>query len=371
MPELTASPGRFDGDRSKAKEHFESGFRKAFTALRSKMDHRFPLTVYYAFKQSDEEAGTDNGDAKEEGPAIIDLTTGWETLLEALISSGFQITGTWPVRASKKWRMVAMGSNALASYIVLACRVRLTNAVFATRKEFMSTLRRELPPALKNLQQDNIAPVDFAQTAIDPGMAVFSRYAKVIESAGSPMSVRMALGIINQVLDEVLAEQEGEFDADTRWALAWFEQFGMAEGAYGLAETLSKAKNTAVGGLVEAGIVKAGGGKVQFIGRAALPGDWNPATDKRLTVWEATQHLIRTLEQKGETEAATLLNKLGGMAETARELAYRLYSICERKKWAEEALAYNGLVIAWPELTKLALALAERTRQISTQQELF
>jgi len=369
MPELTASPGRFGGDRVKAKEHFESGFRKAFTSLRSKMDHRFPLTVYYAFKQSDEEAGSDSDEAETEEPAVIDLTTGWETLLEALISSDFQITGTWPVRASQKWRMVAVGSNALASYIVLACRVRPTNTDLATRKEFMSVLRRELPPALKNLRQGNIAPVDFAQAAIGPGMAVFSRYSKVIESAGSPMSVRTALGIINQVLDEVLAEQEGEFDADTRWALAWFEQFGMQAEAFGTAETLSKAKNTAINGLVEAGIVRAKSGKVQFVSRVELPTDWNPVTDKRLTVWETTQHLIRTLETKGETAAATLLNQLGGMGETARDLAYRLFSICERKKWADEALAYNGLVIAWPELSKLALS--SRNRQSTTQHDLF
>jgi putative DNA methylase len=233
----------------------------------------------------------------------------------------------------------------------------------------LNTLRCELPDALKNLQHGNIAPVDLAQATIGPGMAVFTRSAKVIETDGSAMTVRTALGIINQVLDEVLAEQEGEFDADTRWALAWFEQFGMAEGAYGVAETLSKAKNTSVGGLVEAGIVTARAGKVQLIGRTTLPDDWDPATDKRLTVWETTQYLIRAIEQKGETEAAALLNKLGGMAEIARELAYRLYSICERKKWAEEALAYNGLVIAWPELTKLALA--EKTRQVTTQQELF
>ena len=183
------------------------------------------------------------------------------------------------------------------------------------------------------------------------------------------MTVRTALGIINQVLDEVLAEQEGDFDPDTRWALAWFEQFGTSEGPFGVAETLSKAKNTAINGLVEAGVVKAGKGKVQLLGRDELPDDWNPATDKRLTVWETTQHLIRTLETKGEVEAAALLNKLGGIGEIARELAYRLYSICERKKWAEEALAYNGLVIAWPELSKLALS--ERNRQPTTQHELF
>jgi putative DNA methylase len=259
--------------------------------------------------------------------------------------------------------------NALASSIVLVCRPRPGDAPLATRKEFMNALRRELPEALKNLQHGNIAPVDLAQAAIGPGMAVFTRYAKVIESDGSPMTVRAALGIINQVLDEVLAEQEGEFDADTRWALAWFDQFGMNEGPFGVAETLSKAKNTAINGLVEAGVVKARGGKVQLVSRTELPDHWDPATDRRLTVWETTQHLIHTLEHDGESAAASLLNKLGGMAETGRDLAYRLYSICERKKWAEDALAYNGLVIAWPELTKLAQA--DRSRIKVEQQAMF
>lgn len=183
------------------------------------------------------------------------------------------------------------------------------------------------------------------------------------------MSVRTALGIINQVLDEVLAEQEGEFDTDTRWAVAWFEQFGTGEGQFGVAETLSKAKNTAVNGLVEAGVIRARGGKVQLVGRDGLPDDWNPAADRRLTVWETTQHLIKTLETKGESEAADLMNRLGGMAEAARDLAYRLYAICERKKWAEEALAYNSLVIAWPELTKLAHS--QRTQTTEQQREMF
>lgn len=322
--ELTASPGRFGGDRIKAKEHFESGFQSAFTALREKMDPRFPLTVYYAFKQDDESGGSDDEDANASG---VDLTTGWETLLEALITSGFQVTGTWPVRASQKWRMVAMGSNALASYIVLACRPRPSDASLATRKEFMNALRRELPQALRKLQLGNIAPVDMAQSAIGPGMAVLTRYAKVIESDGSPMTVRTALGIINQVLDEVLTEQEGDFDPDTRWALAWFEQFGVNEESFGTAETLSKAKNTSINGLVEAGIVKSHGGKVRLLARAELPDDWDPVTDTRLRHWEVVQHLIRTLETKGESEAAKLLNRLGGMGETARELAYRLFSI--------------------------------------------
>lgn len=237
---------------------------------------------------------------------------------------------------------------------MLACRTRPIDAPQYSRREFLNELKKELPAGLRHLQQGNIAPVDLAQAAIGPGMAVFSRYSRVMESSGNAMTVRTALSLINQTLGEVLAEQEGEFDADTRWALAWFEQHGMEDGEFGVAETLSKAKNTAVSGLVEDGIVSARGGKVRLIGRNDMPEDWDPATDKRLTIWEATQHLIRALDKKGEQGAADLLRKLGGLGETARDLAYRLYSICERKKWAQEALAYNSLVIAWPEITKLA-----------------
>lgn len=232
----------------------------------------------------------------------------------------------------------------------------------------MLALKAELPAALAALTQASIAPVDLAQATIGPGMAVFTRFAKVIESDGSPMSVRTALGIINGVLDEILTEQEGDFDADTRWALAWFEQFGMQEEDSGTADTLCRAKNTAISGLVEAGIVKSRSGKVRLLTRTELPDDWDPVTDARLCNWEVVQHLIRTLQTKGEAEAAKLLNRLGGMGETARELAYRLYSIC-KDKWPEEALAYNSLVIAWPELSKLALST--RMRQPETQSELF
>ena len=352
-PELIAAPERFEGDKAKAKEHFEAGFRRAFSALREKMDPRFPLTIYYAFKQEDEKSG--GGDGEEHSLNGVDRTTGWETLLDALLGSGFQITATWPVRASQKWRMLAMGTNALASYIILACRPSQADAQQCSRREFMNELKKELPAALKHLQQGNIAPVDLAQASIGPGMAVFSRYSVVLESSGKPMTVRTALALINQMLDEVLTEQEGEFDTDTRWAVAWFEQSGMDEDDFGVAETLSKAKNTAVNGLVEAGIITARAGKVRLIPRADMPADWNPATDNRLTAWEVTQHLIRALDQQGETGAADLLRKLGGdYGEKARDLAYRLYSICERQKWANEALAYNSLVIAWPEISKLA-----------------
>lgn len=367
--ELIASPYRHDGSRDRAKTFFEEGFVKAFSLMRDHSDSDYPLTVFYAFKQAESDDGDteDTVDDVENQPAVA--STGWETMLEGLIRSGFGICGTWPMRTEGDNRQVGIGANALASSIVLVCRPRPADAQPTTRKEFLTALRRELPDALRSLQHGNIAPVDLAQSAIGPGMAVFTRYSKVMETDGSPMSVRTALGIINQVLDEVLAEQEGEFDGDTRWALAWFEQFGMKEEAFGVAETLSKAKNTAVNGLVEAGVIVAKSGKVRLLKRDELPDDWDPATDRRLTVWESVQHLIRVLETQGEEAAGDLVKTLGSQAETCRDLAYRLYSICERKKWAEEALAYNALVIAWPELVRLSLASNTRPRE--TQAQLF
>lgn len=364
--ELVAHPYRFGGDSGKAQAFFEEGLGRVFSNMRRLHCADVPLTLYYAFKQSETEEGEED-DLNGKGDSTF--STGWETMLEGLLRTQFSILGTWPVRTELGNRTIGMGTNALASSIVLVCRPRQENAPIATRREFVATLKRELPESLRYLQRGNIAPVDLAQAAIGPGMAVFTRYSKVMETDGSAMLVRTALGLINQALDEVLAEQEGEFDADTRWALAWFEQFGMEEGPFGVAETLSKAKNTAINGLIEAGVVKARAGKVQLLKRSELPDDWNPTTDKRLTVWEVTQHLIRTVEQKGESAAAALLYQLGGMGEIARDLAYRLYTICERKKWADEALAYNGLVIAWSELSKLALS--ERTKPGATQTKMF
>jgi len=249
--------------------------------------------------------------------------------------------------------MIAMEKNALASSIVLVCRPRPKDAGVASRRDFLAALKRELPEALRAMQKGNIAPVDLAQAAIGPGMAVFSRYAKVLETDGSTMSVRSALTEINKCLDEVLAEQEGEFDADTRWALAWFDQNGFAEGAYGIAETLCTAKNTSVRGMQDAGILEAKGGKVRLLKKEELDADWNPATDNRLTIWEITHHLIRRLEQ-GESGAAELIQQLGAKAEVARDLSYRLYTICERRKWAQEAIAYNALVLSWSDVQRLA-----------------
>jgi putative DNA methylase len=221
----------------------------------------------------------------------------------------------------------------------------------------LAALKRELPAALKHLQHGNIAPVDLAQAAIGPGMAVYSRFSAVLDADGKQINVREALARINEVLDEVLAAQEGDFDPDTRWAVTWFDQFGFEEGEYGYAEQLSKAKNTAVAEMADArngGIVTARGGRVKLTRPSDLPPDWDPATDPRLTIWEMVHHLIRRTDEGGEIAAAELLSEFGAKAEAARELAYRLYAICERKKRATEALSYNALVQSWPEITRLA-----------------
>lgn len=339
--ELVATPYRHGGKEA-AEHFFLTGMTAAMHRLAEQAHPAFPVTIYYAFKQS--ETANDAGTS----------STGWETFLDAVIRAGFAISGTWPMRTELGNRMIGSGTNALASSIVLVCRQRPDDAPIATKRAFRNALKAELPAALAHLQRGNIAPVDLAQSAIGPGMAVYTRYGKVLDAEGKAVSVRDALSLINEVLDEALAEQEGEFDADTRWALSWFEQVGFNDGAYGDAETLSKAKNTAVPGLVEAGILTSRGGKVRLLRPIDLPAGWNPATDTRLTVWEMVHHLIRVLEADGETAAARLVAALGSKAEIARELAYRLYTMCERKKRAAEAMAYNGLVQSWPEILRLS-----------------
>jgi len=339
--ELVATPYRH-GSKEKAEEFFLKGMTQAMQRLVEQAHPAFPVSIYYAFKQSEKKGDTGLS------------STGWETFLEAVMQSGFTVTGTWPMRTELGNRMISSGTNALASSIVLVCRRRGENASLASRGQFLTALKRELPEALRLLQSGNVAPVDLAQAAIGPGMAVFSRHSKVIEPDGAPMRVRTALALINEVLDEFLAEQEGEFDADTRWALTWFQQHGMEEGPYGDAETLSTAKDTSVEGMAEAGFLHAKAGNVRLLRRDELNPHWDPATDTRLAVWEITQQLIHALETQGEAAAAGLVRKVGHFAEIARDLAYRLYTVCERKGWAQEAIAYNGLVIAWPEITKLA-----------------
>ncbi|MEQ8786517.1 MAG: DUF1156 domain-containing protein [Pirellulaceae bacterium] len=358
--ELIAEPCRHGG-RENARDFFEQGMISTFQNSRNITESSVPATIYYAFKQAESSEGDTS-------------STGWETFLEGLIQSDWSITGTWPMRTERAGRLRGQGSNALASSIILVCRPRSDAASIVTRRDFANALRKELPEAVKHLQSGNVAPVDLAQASIGPGMAVFSRYKQVVNADGSPMSVREALQMINQVLDEALNEQEADFDAETRFAVRWFEQYGMTDGPFGDAETLSKAMAVSVQGIMEAGIVHSKSGKVRLLKRDELNANWNPATDRRCTIWECTQHLIRRLEADGESAAAQLLadiqqTKGSEAGEVARELAYRLYSTCERKNRAADALSYNGLVVSWPEIGKLAHAMRDRPH--TQQQEMF
>ena len=349
--ELIATPHRHEGGLAEANDYFRTGFTEVFGALASRADPRFPVLIVYAIKQTEQ-----SGAAGE--------STGWEVFLRGLVDAGLTIVATWPVRTTTDTRMIGIGTNALASAIFVVTRRRPANAATATRRDFINALKAELPAAVNHLQRANIAPVDLAQAAIGPGMAVYTRYARVLDASGSAVSVREALALINQTLDEVLARQEGDLDADTRWALAWFEQSGFSEGEYGVAETLSKAKNTSVQGMEDAGVLASKGGKVRLLRPNELPADWDAAADPRLSVWETVHHLVRVLEAGGESAAAELVVQLGTTVEVARELTYRLYTVCERKKWAQEALSYNGLVQSWPEIMRLA----RKSGQIPTDQ---
>jgi putative DNA methylase len=351
--ELIASRYRHNS-KAVAEKFFLDGMSSAIQKLSGIAHIAYPITIYYAFKQSENKSD------------LTTAITGWETFLDAMISAGLEISGTWPVRTeligNLKKKMAA-----LASSIVIVCRKRSADALTTTRRAFITALKEELPAALTYLQRSNIAPVDLAQAAIGPGMSIYTRYARVLDAEGKEVTVREALNLINQALDEVLAKQEGDFDSDTRWALAWFEQYGFSEGEYGVAETLSNAKNTSVSGLVDAGILYSKAGKVKLLKPDELNPDWDPATDKRLTVWEMVHQLIRTLDS-GEVNASELLVKLGGRGDSARELAYRLYSVCERKRWAQEALAYNGLIQSWSGIEILARQIDQNE---GTQQSMF
>ncbi len=339
--ELIASIHRHT-DKDSAERFFMQGMIDVLVKLGPANHVSYPLTIYYAFKQS--ETARDGGVA----------STGWETFLGALGQAGLSIGGTWPVRTETGSRLIGIGSNALASSIVLVCRPRPLDAPVATRGEFRRRLQAEFPEALRLLQTSNIAPVDLAQASIGPGMRIFTEYARVEKSDGTPMSVREALAMINETLDEVLAQQEGDFDADTRWAATWLDQHGFDLGDYGEAETLSKARNTSVAGLVEAGVVESRRGQVALILPEDLDPNWIPQTDSRKTVWEMTHHLIRVLETRGEREAGEVMRQFQFFAESARDLAYRLYSISERHNRASDARRYNALIQSWPEIARLA-----------------
>jgi putative DNA methylase len=330
--ELVATAYRHGG-KKEAEAFFLDGMTRAMHNLAEQAHPAFPVTIYYAFKQAETkgEAGTHS--------------TGWETFLEAVLRAGFALTGTWPMRTELGNRMIGSGTNALASSIVLVCRKRDSDAPTVSRREFIRELNNSLPQALLDMTRGGVnspvAPVDLSQAIIGPGMAIFSQYAAVLEADGTLMSVKTALQLINRFF------AEDDFDHDTQFCLHWFESIGWASGKYGEADVLARAKGTSVGGLVDGGVVESSGGNLRLLKWAELPRNWSPENDNRVSVWEALHHLIRALNQDGESAAGALLARMPAQAEPMRALAYRLYTLCERKGWAEEARAYNELVTAW------------------------
>ncbi|MBA3013513.1 MAG: DUF1156 domain-containing protein [Proteobacteria bacterium] len=351
--ELVASPYRHGG-KDQAEVFFLNGMTRAIHTLAHSAHPAFPVTIYYAFKAAE---------TKEVGTA----STGWETFLEAVLHAGFALTGTWPMRTERENRKINQGTNALASSIVLVCRQRLADAATISRRQFQRELNAILPEALDEMTRgaegdhSPVAPVDLSQAIIGPGMAVFSKYAAVLEADGSTMGVKTALQLINRFL------AEDDFDADSQFCLHWFEQHGWSEGNFGEADVLARSKSTSVSGLNESGVLFSGGGKVQLRKWTDYPTDWDPTTDIRLPIWEALHQLIRALKQSGEAAAGALLGVLTGKTEAIRQLAYRLYTLCERQGWAEDARAYNELITSWSGIE----AAAAMPETITPQLNLF
>ncbi|BAW92197.1 adenine-specific DNA methylase containing azn-ribbon [Actinomyces sp. Chiba101] len=341
--ELVANPYRHGG-KDGAKDFFEDGFRAVFARARQGANPDYPMTVYYAFKQSETTA-----DGR--------TSTGWSTILEGMIGAGWTITATWPMRSERGGRMTGVGTNALASSIVLVLRPRPEDAPMTDRRSLMRELRRTLPDAVETLRSGGIAPVDLAQAAIGPGMSVFSRYARVIGPDGTNMTVSEALTHINTVLDEVLSEQEGDLDADTRWCLTWYDAHGFTEGPYGEAETLASARNASIDALKRSGVLNAGGGRVSLIAPCDLPDGYDPRTDDRISHWEVVLHLARTLKARGIDDAGRILagaSHRGLEMDVLQPLAYRLYSLAERHGRTEDGLLFNDLGGSWPEIAAAA-----------------
>lgn len=337
--ELVATPYRHGG-KEKAEAFFLNGMTEAIRNLAEQAHPAFPVTIYYAFKQAEtkDHVGTSS--------------TGWETFLEAVLRAGFSLTGTWPMRTERDSRSIGIGTNALASSIILVCRQRPADAATISRREFIRELNAALPEALDEMTRGGVnspvEPVDLSQAIIGPGMAIFSQYTAVLEADGTPMSARSALQLINRFL------AEDDFDHDTQFCLHWFEQQGWATGKYGEADVLARAKGTSVGGLQASGVVESSKGDLRLLKWAEMPRDWNPEADQRTPIWEALHQLIRALNQDGESAAGALLARMPAKAEPIRALAYRLYTLCERKGWAEEARAYNELVAAWSAIEQAA-----------------
>ena len=333
--ELVANPARHNGDEQAARADYVDGFIDAFSTLSRVQRHDLPMLVVYAHRE-------------QEG------AQGWEAMLTAVIESHLQVVGTWPIEASRGDRLRTTSSNALAAYVVLVCRPRGETASRVSLREFDGELRDQLRVAVRELQEAATAPVDLAQAIIGPGMAVFSRHAAVVAADGSHVTVGSALAHMNRVLAEILDEQDSDFDSQSRFAVAWFEQQGHATASFGKADALARAKNVAVDGLVEAGVLESRAGKVRLLAREELDPTWNPSTEQRPTVWKMTQHLVKRLVEGGEASAAELLSRVNVGRETSRELAYRLYKVCERRKWTQEAQVYNSLVVSWPQISRLA-----------------
>jgi len=336
--ELIAAPYRH-GSKKKAEAFFMDSMTQAIHNLAIQAHPAFPVTIYYAFKQSETKEGSTT-------------STGWVTFLEAVIQAGFSIDGTWPMRTERGARTIGLGTNALASSIVLVCRKRESSAETISRRDFQRQLREEMPEALETMiggetGQTPIAPVDLAQAAIGPGMAIYSKYDAVLNQDGSRMSVHDALVLINRAITDYLSPDSGDFDADTQFCSSWFEQYGWSSGQFGEADTLARAKGTSVDGVNAAGVIESGGGKVSLLKWADYQSDWDPTKDERTPIWEACHQMIRRLNNSGESAAGELLAKMPEKGEAIRQLAYHLYTLCERKKWAEEARAYNELIGSW------------------------
>lgn len=354
--DLSAALGRSDIPRKAATQRFLDRLSAAFERIHEAASPDVPVTIYYAFKQVD---SSDNANGR--GGNL--KSSGWATLLESVINAGFQITGTWPLRTESVSRLRAIGSNALATSILLVCRKKLDTAGVISRAEFLRALRKELPSALAELQSANIAPADLPQAALGPGMSMFSKFDAVLEGDDQPMKVGAAIDLINAELDEYLGGVQGEFDAETRFALSWYAQWGLAVGPFGDADSLARTRGISVDSVKHAGVVESAAGKVRILKRDELDPEWDPATDSHLTVWECCQHLIRKLEEEGEFAAAALLKRIGpAKADAVKDLAYCLYDICANKRQdAKEATAYNALIAVWTELTRQAATMPMTT----------
>ncbi|WP_404292145.1 DUF1156 domain-containing protein [Microvirga sp. RSM25] len=349
--ELVATPYRHGG-KEPAEKFFLKGMTEAMHRLSEQTHLAFPTTIYYAFKQS--ETTSSGGTA----------STGWETFLDAVIRAGFGLTGTWPMRTEFANRPISDGTNALASSIILVCRPRASDAPTISRRVFIRELNQVLPEALDEMTRGSgedrspVAPVDLSQAIIGPGMAVFSKYAAVLEADGTPMTVQTALRLINRFL------AEDDFDPDTQFCLHWFEQHGWSEGRFGDADTLTRAKGTSVDGVKQSGVIYASGGVVRLLKWADYPDDWSPETDSRLPIWEVLHQLIRVFRTEGEMGAGAVLAAVGTKVEATRQLAYRLYTLCERAGWAEDARAYNEIITSWSAI-EAAAAKAAGPKQAS------